>query len=84
MVLRNDQSKLEDIDIEPFDGLILSPGPCDPDQAGISLPAVKYWLEKPLLGVCLGHQRIGQAYGAKIVRAERHAWKNFPHPPLGY
>ena len=71
-VLRNDQTKLEEIDIEPFDGLVLSPGPCDPDQAGISLPAVKYWAgKKPLLGVCLGHQCIGQAFGAKIVRTER-------------
>ena len=63
-VLRNNQVKLEDIDISPFAGLVLSPGPCAPDQAGISLPAVKYWAgQKPLLGVCLGHQCIGQAYG---------------------
>jgi anthranilate synthase component 2 len=71
-VLRNDQQKLEDIDISPFDGLVISPGPCDPDQAGISLPAVKLWAgQKPLLGVCLGHQCIGQAFGGKIVRAPR-------------
>ena len=71
-VLRNNQVKLEDIDISPFAGLVLSPGPCAPDQAGISLPAVKYWAgQKPLLGVCLGHQCIGQAYGGKIVRAEK-------------
>jgi anthranilate synthase component 2 len=71
-VLRNDQQNLEDIDISPFDGLVISPGPCDPDQAGISLPAVKLWAgQKPLLGVCLGHQCIGQAFGGKIVRAPR-------------
>jgi anthranilate synthase component 2 len=71
-VLRNDQQKLEDIDISPFGGLVISPGPCDPAQAGISLPAVKLWAgQKPLLGVCLGHQCIGQAFGAKIVRAPR-------------
>ena len=71
-VLRNDQQKLEDIDISPFYGLVISPGPCDPDQAGISLPAVKLWAgQKPLLGVCLGHQCIGQAFGGKIVRAPR-------------
>ena len=71
-VLRNDQVKLEDIDIDPFDGLVISPGPCDPDQAGISLPAVKLWAgKKPLLGVCLGHQCIGQAFGGKIVRAAK-------------
>ena len=71
-VLRNDQKNLEDIVIEPYDGLVISPGPCDPDQAGISLPAVKRWAgQKPLLGVCLGHQCIGQAFGGKIVRAAR-------------
>ena len=71
-VLRNDQATLEEINIEPFDGLVLSPGPCDPDQAGISLAAVNHWAgNKPLLGVCLGHQCIGQAYGGKIVRADR-------------
>jgi anthranilate synthase/aminodeoxychorismate synthase-like glutamine amidotransferase len=71
-VVRNDQAKLEDIDISHFDGLVISPGPCDPDQAGISLPAVGIWAgKKPLLGVCLGHQCIGQYYGGKIVRADR-------------
>ena len=77
-VLRNDQATLEKINIEPFDGLVLSPGPCDPDQAGISLAAVNHWAgNKPLLGVCLGHQCIGQAYGGKIVRGRSFdAWKN--------
>ena len=71
-VLRNDEKNLDDIVIEPYDGLVISPGPCNPDQAGISLPAVKRWAgQKPLLGVCLGHQCIGQAFGGKIVRAAR-------------
>lgn len=71
-VVRNDQFQLKDIDVSPFDGLVLSPGPCAPDQAGLSLPAVKYWAgKKPLFGVCLGHQCIGQAFGGDIVRAER-------------
>ncbi|MDA7823110.1 aminodeoxychorismate/anthranilate synthase component II [Opitutales bacterium] len=71
-VIRNDEATLDEIDIKPFDGLVLSPGPCAPEQAGISLEAVNHWAgKKPLLGVCLGHQCIGQAYGGKIVRADR-------------
>ena len=71
-VLRNDEIALKDIEISAFDGLVLSPGPCDPAKAGISLAAVNLWAgKKPLLGVCLGHQCIGQAFGGKIVRAER-------------
>ena len=67
-VIRNNQLSLEEIDISPFDGIVLSPGPCDPDRAGISLSAVKAWEgKKPLLGVCLGHQCIAQAYGGKRI-----------------
>ncbi len=71
-VVRNDEAKLDELDLSDFDGLVISPGPCDPDRAGISLPAVRFWAgRKPLLGVCLGHQCIGQAFGGKIVRAQR-------------
>lgn len=71
-VIRNNQLSLKEIEISPFDGIVLSPGPCDPDRAGISLSAVRAWEgKKPLLGVCLGHQCIAQAYGGSIVRAER-------------
>ena len=71
-VLRNDARPLEQIEVSGYDGLVLSPGPCAPDQAGISLPAVREWAGiKPLFGVCLGHQCIAQAFGGKIVRASR-------------
>ena len=71
-VYRNDQISLEDIEARQPSHLIISPGPCTPDDAGISIPCVKRFAGKiPLLGVCLGHQSIGQAYGSKIVRAGR-------------
>lgn len=69
-VHRNDQISVDEVlDTRP-QAIVISPGPCDPDQAGISLELVKRaGPEIPLLGVCLGHQTIGQAYGGKIVRA---------------
>jgi len=72
-VRRNDQLTVQDaLAMEP-DGIVISPGPCDPDQAGICLDLIKAAAERriPLLGVCLGHQSIGQAFGGKIVRATR-------------
>jgi anthranilate synthase component 2 len=72
-VKRNDQLTVQDaLALEP-DGIVISPGPCDPDQAGICLDLIKAAAERriPLLGVCLGHQSIGQAFGGKIVRANR-------------
>src|SRR5208283_5444958 len=71
-VHRNDQITLEEIEARGPSHLIISPGPCTPSEAGISVPCVKRFAgEIPLLGVCLGHQAIGQAFGATIVRAGR-------------
>ena len=71
-VFRNDQVTLEIIEQEDPSGLVISPGPCTPDQAGISMEAIRYFGPKiPVLGVCLGHQAIAAAYGGQIVRAER-------------
>ncbi len=71
-VYRNDKITLEQIEEMRPTHLIISPGPCTPNEAGISVPCVKKFAGKiPLLGVCLGHQSIGQAFGAKIVRCGR-------------
>ena len=69
-VFRNDQITPDEIaDLQPA-RLVLSPGPCTPDQAGISLAAIDAFAGKiPIFGVCLGHQSIGQAFGGRIVRA---------------
>lgn len=69
-VIRNDALDLADLECLAPDHLVISPGPCTPDEAGISLAAIKAWAGRiPILGVCLGHQSIGQAFGARIVRA---------------
>jgi anthranilate synthase component 2 len=69
---RNDETTVDEILRRRPDRVIISPGPCTPTEAGISVECVERLAGKmPLLGVCLGHQSIGQAYGAKIVRAQR-------------
>jgi anthranilate synthase/aminodeoxychorismate synthase-like glutamine amidotransferase len=71
-VYRNDKITLEEIEAKRPTHLIISPGPCTPVDAGISVACVKQFAGKiPLLGVCLGHQSIGQAFGATIVRCGR-------------
>ncbi len=71
MVRRNDEISLSQIEAGQFSSLVISPGPCSPDQAGVSLAAIKHFAGKmPILGVCLGHQAIAQAFGAKVVRAK--------------
>ncbi len=71
-VVRNDQVTVEDIEqrLESIDGVVVSPGPCTPNEAGISVELVDRLAgKKPILGVCLGHQSIGAAFGANIVHA---------------
>jgi anthranilate synthase component 2 len=69
-VVRNDKIAVRDILAEPPEAIVLSPGPCTPNEAGIGLELVREAGPKiPMFGVCLGHQTIGQAYGAEIVRA---------------
>ena len=71
-VYRNDAITVEDIEAMAPDQIVLSPGPCTPDQAGISLAVVERFASKmPILGICLGHQSIGQAFGGRIIRASK-------------
>jgi anthranilate synthase/aminodeoxychorismate synthase-like glutamine amidotransferase len=72
VVRRNDEIAVEDIGSLRPDAIVISPGPCAPAQAGISVPTVRRWgATIPILGVCLGHQAIGEAYGGRVVRAGR-------------
>jgi len=71
-VRRNDQVDLEDVAMLAGDGIVISPGPCTPAEAGISVSLVQRFAGQiPILGVCLGHQAIAAAFGARIVRADR-------------
>jgi anthranilate synthase component 2 len=71
-VVRNDEVGLEDIERLAPDRIVISPGPCAPGQAGVSLAAIEHFAGRvPILGVCLGHQAIGQAFGGKVVRSKQ-------------
>jgi anthranilate synthase component 2 len=70
-VFRNDEITLEGIAARAPDRLVISPGPCSPKEAGISVAAIQHFMGKlPILGVCLGHQAIGAALGGNIIRAQ--------------
>ncbi len=71
-VYRNDKITIEEIEALRPDRIVISPGPCTPKEAGISVATIRHFAGKlPILGVCLGHQSIGAAFGAKIVGARR-------------
>ena len=71
-VLRNDGITLDEIGASAPEAIVISPGPCTPNEAGVSVPLVeRFGGEIPILGVCLGHQAIGQAYGGDIVAARK-------------
>jgi len=71
-VRRNDQVSLDEIEELAPERIVISPGPCTPQEAGVSVPLVRRFAGKiPILGVCLGHQAIGTAFGGKIIRASK-------------
>ena len=71
-VARNDEISIDEIDRLAPDQIVISPGPCTPNEAGVSVDTIRRFGGKvPILGVCLGHQSIGAAYGGRIVRADR-------------
>ena len=72
VVKRNDDVTIEEIEALAPDYLVISPGPCSPNEAGISLAAIAHFQGKlPILGVCLGHQAIAQVFGQQVIRADR-------------
>jgi len=71
IIWRNDQFELEDIAALNPDGIVISPGPATPDEAGLTVAVIKHYGDKyPIFGVCLGHQSIAQAFGGEVIRAK--------------
>jgi len=72
VVRRNDAVDVEEIGAMAPEAIVLSPGPCTPTEAGVTVPVIRRWgATVPMLGVCLGHQAIGEAYGGRVIRARR-------------
>lgn len=72
VVYRNDEITIEGIEALKLDHILISPGPCTPNEAGISMDTIAYFKGKiPMLGVCLGHQSLGQVFGGNVIRADK-------------
>src|SRR5712692_9524233 len=81
-VFRNDEITAADIAAMKIEGIVISPGPCTPNEAGISLAVIREFAGKiPILGVCLGHQAIGQAFGGEVAHAVRVVHGNASRSP---
>ena len=71
-VFRNDKITVQEAEVLEPEYLVISPGPCSPKEAGVSIDLINFFKDKiPILGVCLGHQAIGEAFGGKIIKANK-------------